>query len=327
MAHRQSSSPFLEEVRSAVRVRHYSLRTEDAYLGWIKRFILFHGKRHPGEMGEAEVGAFLTDLAVRGRVAPATQNQALNALVFLYKVVLGRPLAGIEGVVRAKRPQRLPVVLTVEEVQRLLRHLSGTHWLVACLLYGSGLRLMESVRLRVKDLDFDHRAILVRDGKGAKDRVVTLADGLVAPLRQQLGHARMLHDKDRADGFGAAHLPFALERKYPNASRGWHWQSVFPSRNRSSDPRSGSERRHHIDESSVQKAIKSAVRQSGIAKPASCHTLRHSLATHLLERGMDIRTVQEPLGHRDVRTTQIYTQVLGRGGSAVVSPLNALLGG
>lgn len=224
MGHRQSASPFLEEVRRAIRVRHYSLRTEDAYLGWIKRFILFHGKRRPAQMGETEVGAFLTELAVNGRVAAATQNQALNAIVFLYKVVLGRPLAEINGVVRAKKPQRLPVVLTVEEVQRLLRHVSGTHWLVACLLYGSGLRLMEAVRLRVKDIDFDHRAILVRDGKGAKDRVVTLADGLVEPLRQKLEHARMLHDKDRADGFGAVYLPFALERKYSNAPREWHWQ-------------------------------------------------------------------------------------------------------
>lgn len=327
MGHQESASPFLEEVRRAIRVRHYSLRTEDAYLGWIKRFILFHGKRHPAQMGETEVGAFLTELAVNGRVAAATQNQALNAIVFLYKVVLGRPLAEIDGVVRAKKPQRLPVVLTVDEVQGLLRHLSGIHWLVACLLYGSGLRLMEAVRLRVKDIDFAHRAILVRDGKGAKDRVVTLADGLVTPLRQQLEYARMLHDKDCADGFGTVYLPFALERKYPNAPREWHWQYVFPSGNRSIDPRSGTERRHHIDESSVQKAIKLAVRQAGIAKPASCHTLRHSFATHLLERGMDIRTVQEQLGHRDVRTTQIYTHVIGRGGSAVVSPLNALLGG
>ena len=325
MGHRQSGSPFLEEVRRAIRVRHYSLRTEDAYLGWIKRFILFHGKRHPARMGETEVGAFLTDLAVNARVAAATQNQALNALVFLYKVVLDRPLAEIDGVVRAKKPQRLPVVLTVDEVQGLLRQLSGTHWLVACLLYGSGLRLMEAVRLRVKDLDLDHRAILVRDGKGAKDRAVTLADGLVEPLRRQLEYARMLHDKDCADGFGAVYLPFALERKYPNAPREWHWQYVFPSRHRSIDPRAGIERRHHIDESSVQKAVKLAVRKAGIAKPASCHSLRHSFATHLLERGADIRTVQEQLGHSDLRTTQIYTHVIGRGGSAVVSPLNALL--
>lgn len=323
----QGSSPFLEQVRNAIRVRHYSIRTEEAYLGWIRRFILFHGKRHPQEMGETEVGAFLTDLAVRGRVAASTQNQALNALVFLYKVVLERPLGEVGGVVRAKKPQRLPVVLTADEVRRLLRHLEGTHWLVACLLYGSGLRLMEAVRLRVKDLDFDHRAILVRDGKGAKDRVVTLPDGLVAPLRQHLEYVRLLHDKDLADGFGTVFLPFALERKYPNAGRAWHWQYLFPSGSRSIDPRSGVERRHHIDESSVQKAVKLAVRKAGIDKPASCHTLRHSFATHLLERGMDIRTVQEQLGHSDVRTTQIYTHVLQRGGSAVVSPLNALLGG
>ena len=326
MSNEQRRSPFLEQVRNAIRVRHYSIRTEEAYLGWVKRFILFHGKRHPRDMGEAEVGAFLTHLAVQGRVAAATQNQALNALVFLYKAVLERPLADIDGVVRAKKPQRLPVVLTPEEVRSVLRHLSGAHWLVACLLYGSGLRLMEAVRLRVKDLDFDHRAILVRDGKGAKDRVVTLPDSLITPLRQHLEHVRLLHDKDLADGLGAVYLPFALERKYPRAPREWHWQYVFPSASRSVDPRSGIERRHHLDESSIQKAVRGAVRKAGVQKPASCHTLRHSFATHLLERGMDIRTVQEQLGHRDVRTTQIYTHVLQRGASAVISPLNALLG-
>lgn len=326
MSSQRGGSPFLAQVRNAIRVRHYSIRTEEAYLGWIRRFILFQGKRHPRDMGEAEVGTFLTHLAVEGRVAAATQNQALNALVFLYKAVLERPLADIEGVVRAKRPQRLPVVLTAEEVRRVLRELSGSPWLVACLLYGSGLRLMEAVRLRVKDLDFDHRAILVRDGKGAKDRVVTLPDGLILPLKQHLAHVRLLHDKDLADGFGAVYLPHALERKYPSAPREWHWQYVFPSGSRSMDPRSGVERRHHLDESSIQKAIRAAVRKAGVQKPASCHTLRHSFATHLLERGMDIRTVQEQLGHRDVRTTQIYTHVLQRGGSAVISPLNALLG-
>jgi integron integrase len=295
-------------------------------VGGVKRFILFHGQRHPREMGEAEVGAFLTHLAVHGKVAAATQNQALTALVFLYEVVLERPLAEIEGVVRAKKPQRLPVVLTTDEVRALLGHLSGAAWRVACRLYGSGLRLMEAVRRRVKDLDFDHRAILVRDGKGAKDRGVTLPDGLVVPLRQHLEHVRLMHDKDLADGFGAVYLPFALARKYPNAPREWHWQYVFPSSGRSLDPRSGVERRHHLDASSIQKAVRAAVRKAGIAKPASCHTLRHSFATHRLERGMDIRTVQEQLGHRDVRTTQIYTHVIQRGGRAVISPLNALLG-
>jgi len=327
MTAQTGKSPFLAQVRDALRVRHYSIRTEDAYVGWVKRFILFHGKRHPREMAEKEVGAFLTHLAVQGNVAAATQNQALNALVFLYKVVLDRPLQEIEGVVRAKKPQRLPVVLTVEEVRALLRHLSGPAWLAACLLYGSGLRLMEALRLRVKDLDFEHRAILVRDGKGAKDRVVTLPDGLIVPLRRHLEHVRLIHEKDVADGFGAVWLPFALARKYPNAPREWHWQYVFPASARSIDPRSGVERRHHLDESSIQKAVRAAVRKAEIAKPASCHTLRHSFATHLLERGMDIRTVQEQLGHSDVRTTQIYTHVIQRGGSAVVSPLNALLAG
>lgn len=326
MPRSQGGSPFLEQVRNAIRVRHYSIRTEQAYVGWIKRFILFHGKRHPREMGDADVASFLTHLAVNDRVAAATQNQALNALVFLYKVVLDRPLGKIQGAIRAKKPQRLPVVLTAGEVRGVLQQLSGTYWLVACLLYGSGLRLMEAMRLRVKDLDFDHRAILVRQGKGAKDRVVTLPDGLIDPLKQHLGHVRMLHDKDLADGFGAVYLPYALERKYPNAPREWHWQYLFPSGKRSMDPRSSTERRHHIDETCIQKAIRVAVRKADIKKPASCHTLRHSFATHLLERGMDIRTVQEHLGHKDVRTTQIYTHVIQRGGNAVVSPLNALLG-
>ncbi len=321
-----SGSRFLDQVRDAIRVRHYSIRTEEAYVGWIRRFILFHGKRHPREMGESEVAALLTDLAVNGRVSAATQNQALNALVFLYKVVLERPLAQIHGVVRAKKPERLPAVLSTGEVRCLLQHLDGMPWLIGCLLYGSGLRLMEAVRLRVKDIDFDHCAILVRDGKGAKDRVVTLADGLLVPLRRHLESVHLLHDKDLADGRGCVYLPFALERKYPNAPRQWHWQYVFPSGSLSLDPRSGVERRHHVDESIVQKAIRSAVRKAGINKPASCHTLRHSFATHLLERGMDIRTVQEQLGHRDVRTTQIYTHVLRRGASGVISPLNALLG-
>ncbi|MEJ2330860.1 MAG: integron integrase, partial [Gammaproteobacteria bacterium] len=270
--------PFLDQVRNAIRVRHYSIRTEEAYLGWIKGFILFHGERHPREMAEPEVSAFLTYLAVEGRVAAATENQALNALVFLYKVVLECPLGEIEGVARAKKPQRLPVVLTADEVRGLLRHLSGSAWLVACLLYGSGLRLMEALRLRVKDLDFAHGAVLVRDGKGGKDRVVTLPDGVIAPLRQHLEHVRLLHDKDIADGFGAVVLPYALERKYPNAPREWHWQYVFPSANRSIDPRSGVERRHHLHASSIQKAIRTAVRRAGVQKPASCHALRHYAA-------------------------------------------------
>ncbi len=324
MAH--SSSPLLEQVRTAVRVRHYSRRTEDAYLGWIKRFILFHRKRHPRDMGAVEVSGFLSYLAVERQVAASTQNQALNALVFLYKVVLDRPLGDISGVVRAKTPQRLPVVLSLGEVRALLVQLRGAHWLVACLLYGSGLRLMEALRLRVKDLDFQHQAILVRDGKGAKDRVVTLASELNRPLHQHLENRRLLFEQDSAQGVGTVYLPYALARKYPSATREWGWQYVFPSAQLSTDPRSGERRRHHLDESSVQKAVRAAIIAAGIHKPASCHSLRHSFATHLLERGADIRTVQEQLGHADLRTTQIYTHVIQRGGRAVLSPLGNVLG-
>lgn len=319
-------SPFLNQVSDAIRTRHYSIRTEQAYLGWIRQFILFHGKRHPRELGEAEVSAFLTYLAVSRNVAPSTQNQALNALVFMYRHVIGRPLGDILGAVRAKRPERLPVVLTRDEVRSLFQALDGPHWLPVCLLYGSGLRLMECLRLRVKDLDFEHRSITVRSGKGGKDRVVVLPDPCIAPLKRHLESVRSLHEKDLHDGFGAVWLPHALARKYPRAATSWAWQYVFPAGKRSVDPRSGVTRRHHLDESCIQKAVKIAVRKARIMKPASCHTLRHSFATHLLERGMDIRTVQEQLGHKDVRTTQIYTHVLQRGGNAVLSPLGEVLG-
>ncbi len=317
-------SPFLARVRAAIRLRHYSIRTEQAYLYWIRRFIRFHNRRHPEEMGAPEVERFLSHLAVHDQVAAATQNQALNALVFLYKAVLDRPLGDIDAI-RAKRSQRLPVVLSKAEVRRLFRCLDGKQWLVACVLYGSGLRLMECLRLRVKDIDFEHRAILVRDGKGGKDRVVTLPDEITIPLRRHLQSVKNTHQKDLADGYGEVYLPHALARKYPNAGVSWAWQYVFPSARRSVDPRSSVTRRHHMDESSVQKAIKQALRRAGIDKPASCHTLRHSFATHLLERGMDIRTVQEQLGHKDIRTTQVYTHVLKRGGNAVRSPLGDVL--
>lgn len=319
-------SPFLNRVREVIRARHYSIRTEQSYTQWVKRFILFHGKRHPKELGENEVVAFLTHLAVKRQVSPSTQNQALNALVFLYRHVLDQPLGDIIGAVRAKRPERLPVVLTRTEVRQLFANLDGPHWLPACLLYGSGLRLMECLRLRVKDLDFDHRAITVRCGKGGKDRVVTLPDPCIEPLKQQLAQVCKLHNKDLQDGFGAVWLPHALARKYPRAATELGWQYVFPATKRSVDPRSGVTRRHHLDDSCLQRAIKLAVRKAGITKPASCHTLRHCFATHLLERGMDIRTVQEQLGHKDIRTTQIYTHVLQRGGNAVVSPLADVLG-
>ncbi len=324
MQTKKRSSPLLNRLREAIRVRHYSIRTEQAYVDWVKRYIIFHGKRHPAKMGTVEVSAFLTHLAVKRNVSPSTQNQALNALCFFYRAVLEQPLGNIDGV-RAKKKKKLPVVLNRDEVAALLRQLSGKYWLAACLMYGSGLRLMECMRLRVMNLDFDHRAIHVIDGKGAKDRVVTLPDDLIVPLKRYLEAVKNIHAKDLSDGFGDVYLPHALSRKYPNAGREWAWQYVFPASARSVDPRGGVERRHHLDEQAVQRKIKSAVRMAGITKPATCHTLRHSFATHLLERGMDIRTVQEQLGHNDVKTTQIYTHVLNRGGSAVISPLAGLL--
>ncbi len=323
---RSETSPLLRSVRDAIRTRHFSLRTEDTYVHWIKRFIIHHGKRHPADMAEAEVGQFLTHLAVERRVAPATQNQALNALVFLYKAVLDRPLGQLAGIVRAKRAPRIPVVLTREEVRAMLAQLHGQYGLIAGLQYGSGLRLMESVRLRVKDIDFVRRAICVRSGKGGKDRVVTLADPLVAPLRLHLECRRTTFERDREAGYGTVELPYALARKYPDAERSWAWQFLFASGSISTDPRSGKRRRHHLDETLVQRNVRRALREAGVEKQASCHTLRHSFATHLLERGADIRTVQEQLGHVDVRTTQIYTHVLQRGGLAVRSPLEDLAG-
>ena len=318
-------SPFLDLVRGAIRVRHYSIRTEQAYISWIKQFIHFNKKRHPKDLGDVEVGLFLTYLAQQRNVAAATQNQALNALVFMYRHVLNMPLGELSSVVRAKKPKRLPVVMTQQEVSSLLSKLSDIHWLIACMLYGSGLRLMEGVRLRVKDIDFSHRAVIVRDGKGGKDRIVTLADELLEPLAGHLETVKTLHDRDVAEGFGRVYLPHALDKKYSNAGIEWAWQYAFPARRRSVDPRTGIKRRHHLDESSVQKAVKLAVRQANINKPASCHTLRHSFATHLLESGADIRTVQDQLGHVDVRTTQIYTHIIGRSGLAVKSPLSLVL--
>jgi integron integrase len=322
----KKESPFLNRLRDIIRTKQYSIRTEKSYVDWVRRFILFHNKRHPEELGETEVGEFLTYLAVKRQVSPSTQNQALNALVFLYRYMLNKPLGDILDAVRAKRPQRLPVVLARDEVRSLFHHLDGPHWLPGCLLYGSGLRLMECLRLRVKDLDFEHLVITVRSGKGGKDRIVTLPEPCIEPLKRQLQAVRSLHEKDLQDGFGAVWLPFALARKYPEAPKSWGWQYVFPASRRSVDPRSGVTRRHHLDASCLQRAIKLAVRKAGITKPASCHTLRHCFATHLLERGMDIRTVQEQLGHKDIRTTQIYTHVLNRGGNAVVSPLADVLG-
>jgi integron integrase len=314
--------PLLDQLRDAIRLKHYSIRTEDAYCNWVKRFILFHHKRHPKDMGAPDIAAFLTHLAVHDTVAASTQNQALSALLFLYREVLRQELAPLSDLIYAKRPQRLPVVLTKAEVQAVLRQAPNEHQLMAKLLYGSGLRLMECVRLRVKDLDFARRQIVVRDGKGMKDRVTMLPDQLIEPLQTHLAQVRQLHTQDLERGDGAVYLPFALERKYPNANKEWGWQYVFPSRTLSTDPRSGVTRRHHVDPSGLQKAVKDAVRAAGLAKPATCHSLRHSFATHLLESGYDIRTVQELLGHADVKTTMIYTHVLNRGGLAVRSPLD-----
>jgi len=316
-----TSKKLLDRVRDAIRVKHYSIRTEQAYVNWIKRYIYFHNVRHPAEMGAAEVEAFLTHLAVNENVAASTQNQALSALLFLYREVLKKDPGPIDAL-RAKKPKRLPTVLTKDEVRRVLDHLSSTHQLMARLLYGSGLRLMECLRLRVKDLDFAQRAIIVRDGKGEKDRVTMLPESLVAPLQDHLRSVERLHEEDLARGFGAVYLPYALERKYPNANREWIWQYVFPSQRLSVDPRSGVVRRHHLDESGLQKAVRAAAQAAGMTKKVSCHTFRHSFATHLLENGYDIRTVQELLGHKSVRTTMIYTHVLNRGGLVVRSPLD-----
>jgi integron integrase len=288
-------------------------------------FILFHHKRHPREMGADEVEAFLTHLAVEGQVAAATQNQALSALLFLYREVLGIDLPWLDGVVRAKRPERLPVVLSGNEVQRVLDRMQGVYALLARLPYGSGRRLMECVRLRVKDLDFEQREILVRDGKGAKDRVTMLPETLTADLREHLMRRRQIFEDDLRLGKTSVYLPYALERKYPAANRTWSWQYVFPSESDSIDPRSGLERRHHLDEKLLQRAMKKAVIAAGITRLATPHTLRHSFATSLLDTGYDIRTVQELLGHADVSTTMIYTHVLKRGGREVRSPLDALV--
>ncbi len=314
----------LEQVRTALRTRHYSLRTEATYLSWIKRFILFHGKRHPRDMGVHEVYQFLSHLAVEGQVAASTQSQALSAILFLYQQVLQQDIGWLHDVVRAKHPQRLPVVLTQDEVAKVLRQLSGVPWIMGTLLYGAGLRLLECLRLRVKDLDFAYNQIVVRNGKGQKDRVTMLPQPVKTPLQQHLQSVKHLHTRDLEVGHGAVYLPYALERKYPNAKRDWVWQYVFPAPRLSRDPRTGIVRRHHTHEQVLQRAVHGAVRQAGIAKPATCHTLRHAFATHLLEAGYDIRTVQELLGHKDVRTTMIYTHVLNRGGRGVKSPAELL---
>jgi integron integrase len=315
----------LDQVRAKIRLKHYSIRTEQSYLDWVRRFILFHGKQHPSNMGAQEVEQFLSHLAVEGQVSASTQNQAKSALLFLYREVLNTELPWLDNVEKAKTPQRLPVVLTKTEVQAVLGRLSGVYWLMGSLLYGSGLRLMECVRLRVQDVDFSRKELLVRNGKGYKDRITMLPLALINPLREHVAQVREQHNQDLEAGGGSVHLPYALAKKYPNAEFEWAWQYVFPAAKPSTDPRSGTVQRHHINEQNLQRAVKQAVRDADIQKPASPHTFRHSFATHLLEGGYDIRTVQELLGHADVSTTMIYTHVLNKGGQGVTSPLDILM--
>ncbi len=317
----------LDLVRGKIRLKHYSIRTEQAYVDWIKRYIFHFDKRHPKDLGADEVEAFLTHLAVVGKVSASTQNQAKSALLFLYKEVLGQSLPWLDKVEQAKVPKHLPVVLSQAEVQKILSHLNGTHHLVVSLLYGTGMRILEALRLRVKDIDFARKEILIRDGKGFKDRVTMLPMVLIAPLQTHLVRVKAMHEQDLINGFGSVYLPYALAKKFPYAERDWVWQYVFPSNKLSIDPRQEGEkqtRRHHIQDQAIQRAVRQAVVDADLSKPATPHTFRHSFATHLLEGGYDIRTVQELLGHSDVSTTMIYTHVLNKGGRGVNSPLDIL---
>jgi integron integrase len=315
----------MDQVREVMRLKHYSIRTERCYCDWIRRYIKFHGMQSRGELaqGEEKMERFLSDLAVRGNVAASTQNQAFNALLFLYREVLGQELGSVQAL-RAERPERVPTVLTSEEARRVILAMGGTAQLVVKLLYGSGLRMLEALRLRVKDVDFEMKQLTVRDGKGAKDRFTVLPESVMPPLREHLERTRLMHEEDLKRGAGAVYLPGALERKYPGAAREWIWQYVFPARDLSRDPRSEEVRRHHVDEANIQRAIKTAVMRVGISKRVTSHTFRHSFATHLLQRGSDIRTIQELLGHNDVSTTMIYTHVLRMNGSGTKSPLDCL---
>jgi integron integrase len=321
----QDSPPpkkLLDQVRELIRIKHYSYRTEQSYVAWIRRYILFHHKRHPKEMGVPEIEAFLSHLAITEQVAASTQNQALSALIFLYREVLKIELPSDIDAIRAKRSSYLPTVLTQNEVQAVIQQLSGEYQLIIKILYGGGLRLTEGLQLRVKDLDFAQRQIMVRNSKGMESRFTVLPDSVIDPLKVHLQQVKFLHQQDLNNGYGSVYLPFALERKYPHASREWPWQYAFPAQRLSIDPRSSIARRHHVHESGLQKALKQAVRGAKIDKRVSCHTFRHSFATHLLQNGYDIRTVQELLGHKDVKTTMIYTHVLNRGGRGVRSPLD-----
>jgi integron integrase len=324
---RANSSPapkLLDQLRDSIRLRHYSIRTEETYVQWVRRFIFFHGKRHPETMGTSEITAFLTHLAVKDKISASTQNQALNAIAFLYRQVLKREMGELDEIVRAKRPERLPVFFSPTEAKAVLDRLEGVNKIMGSLLYGSGLRLMECLRLRIKDIDFEYKQIVVHDGKGQKDRVTPLPTSLSEFLKVQIKKVKTVHDQDIKEGYGAVFLPNALETKYPNANREFGWQYLFPASKRAVDPRTRVVRRHHLDESVLQRAVKMAVRSAGITKPASCHTFRHSFATHLLQSGYDIRTIQELLGHKDVSTTMIYTHVLKSGGQGVKSPLDDL---
>ncbi|MEW6229029.1 MAG: integron integrase [Bacillota bacterium] len=314
----------LDRLREALRTRHYSRNTEQTYCHWVKRFIYFHNVRHPAEMAEPEINAFLTHLAVKEHVSASTQNQALCALLFLYRHVLGKEIGELGEVIRARKPRRLPVVLTREEVKAVIGQLKGDKWLMANLMYGAGLRLMECLRLRVQDIDFAANQIIVRAGKGNKDRETMLPEKVKQRLTEHLERVKQLHQIDLAAGFGRVEMPNALARKYPNASAEWGWQFVFPQEHRWINKQTGEQGRYHMDESLLQRAVKDAVRKAGVVKHVTCHTFRHSFATHLLEDGYDIRTVQELLGHNDVKTTMIYTHVLNRGGKGVRSPADSL---
>ena len=318
----KSELKLLDRLRQALRSRHYSRRTEKTYVAWVKRFIYYHNVKHPAEMAEAEINMFLTHLAVEKNVSASTQNQALSALLFLYRHVVGRKVGELGEVVRARKPKRLPIVLTRAEVRAVLEQLQGPNWLAASLMYGAGLRLTECLRLRVQDIDFGFAQITVRDGKGFKDRLTMLPAAVVVPLREHLIRVRETHQRDVNEGYGRVFMPYALERKYPSAARDWKWQWVFPQARRWRNHNRGEQGRHHIDASIIQRAVKQAVTRAGLNKRASCHTFRHSFATHLLEDGYDIRTLQELLGHKDVKTTMVYTHVLNQGAKGVRSPMD-----
>ncbi len=314
----------MDEIRKSFRLHHYSYRTEESYIHWIRRFIIFHANRHPREMGPEQIQGFLSDLATRGRVSASTQNQALSALLFLYKKVLQMDLPWLDDIVRAKRPVRVPIVLTRGEVTKVLGAMTGKHWLMASLLYGSGLRMIECLRLRVQDIDPEYLQLTVRDGKGGKDRRTMLAEKLVPHIERQLHHVRGVFERDATKGLPGVSLPFAIDRKYRTAAKDWKWQYLFPSSQYAFIRSNQGQRRHHAHSSGLSRAVKTAVRETCINKRATCHTFRHSFATHLLENGYDIRTVQELLGHTSVNTTMIYTHVIKRGGKAVLSPFDAI---